>query len=252
MPRKMDYEDPEQNLYIHLQPGPQTLYGEEALQYVRYREYEFGDIDRIKAQELFIRALIDKAFRFSTVWKIPELLKDVMTYVHTDLTYQDALWYVEMAMGIEPENVRIDMVPGIFADVTEINGQAVSYWVANSVETSHLVDEMIRGIDPVKNANIKVAIENGSGVSGAGDYMASILRHQGFWVVTVKDVTVNDYEETRVLGVENNKEAQVLVTRSVKSICRDAKAYVVDGVEHDADVVVIIGEDFEKLPSTDM
>ena len=130
---------------------------------MRYREYEFGDIDRIKAQELFIRALIDKAFRFSTVWKIPELLKDVMTYVHTDLTYQDALWYVEMAMGIEPENVRIDMVPGIFADVTEINGQAVSYWVANSVETSHLVDEMIRGIDPVKNANIKVAIENGSG-----------------------------------------------------------------------------------------
>ena len=59
VPFDMDYEDPEQNLYIHLKAGYQHLDGEKAEQFVRYRSgYLEGDIGRISAQRLFLTALV--------------------------------------------------------------------------------------------------------------------------------------------------------------------------------------------------
>lgn len=249
VPRKMDYEDPEQDLYIHLKPGPQTLDGEKALQFVRYRQYVMGDIERVEAQKLFLDAVIDKAFRFSTIWKIPDLVRDVLSYVKTDVSYQDALCYAEIALGIKPENVKISHVPGKFLDLNEKDGRIVSYWVADAQQTNKLVDELIRGIDPVKNANIRVIIENGSGITGAADYLASILRDQGFSVTALENPAQINQEETKVLCLEDKKESQALVLRSVRSICDEAKAYVVEELETEteADVVVVIGKDFKRL-----
>lgn len=84
VPRDMDYEDPYQNLFIHIKKGPQTLDGDTALEFVRYRGYFNGDIGRIGAQELFLKALINKAARLSTVLKIPELVKELTPYLKTD------------------------------------------------------------------------------------------------------------------------------------------------------------------------
>lgn len=54
VPFDMEYEDPEQNLYIHLKAGPQHLNGEEAEQFVRFRKaYVTGDIGRISDRKFF-------------------------------------------------------------------------------------------------------------------------------------------------------------------------------------------------------
>ena len=56
VPINMNYEDPYQNLYIHISKGVQTLSGADALKVVRFREgYATQDIGRMETQQNFSR-----------------------------------------------------------------------------------------------------------------------------------------------------------------------------------------------------
>ncbi|QUL97615.1 MAG: LCP family protein [Candidatus Fermentithermobacillus carboniphilus] len=241
VPTRMDYDDPYQNLHIHLEPGRQVLDGEKALEFVRYRQYADGDIGRIKAQEQFLKALMDKVLRIATIPKIPSLIADIKPYVVTDLTNDDIMYLAKIGLSIKPENVKMGLVPGQPGYIAE-----VSYWLPDAQKTQEIVDELIRGIDREKYNNIKVVVQNGCGVQGAADYLASILRAQGFTVVSVGNAGRYDYPETKVLAPRSKSEAQALVLRSVKATCNEAKAYRSDEVPENADVLVIIGKDFKR------
>ena len=57
VPIDMDYEDPVQSLYIHIPAGYQHLDGEHALQARISVGLPLQDIDRIKTQQSFIKAI---------------------------------------------------------------------------------------------------------------------------------------------------------------------------------------------------
>ena len=60
--RDFKYSDPEQNLYINLKKGSQTLNGKQAQMLVRYRKgYIRGDLDRLDMQKKFMAAFMSKA-----------------------------------------------------------------------------------------------------------------------------------------------------------------------------------------------
>ncbi|MBO5305810.1 MAG: LCP family protein [Clostridia bacterium] len=62
VPCDMDYDDPAQNLSIHLKKGTQRLTGKEAVGFVRFRSgYARADLGRMDAQKLFL-ASFAKAF----------------------------------------------------------------------------------------------------------------------------------------------------------------------------------------------
>lgn len=243
VPPGMDYEDPDQDLFIHLKPGKQRLYGDEALQFVRFREYTNADIGRIEAQKRFIKALIDKAFSMSSLLKIPDLVKEVTPYFKTDLSDADVLYLANMARSIKPDNVSMGMVPGIPRDLSD-GERVVSYWVADGSGTTKVVDELIRGLSREKNATVKIAIQNGCGVQGAADALATILQDQGFAVVSVGNASRYDYAQTQVIAGADSKEGQILVLNSLKRLCPGIKAYKADNIPEGADVLVIVGKDY--------
>lgn len=62
VPKRMHYEDPwddDGGLVIDFKPGKQHMDGAKAITYVRYRDEE-GDIGRIKRQQAFVQACLDK------------------------------------------------------------------------------------------------------------------------------------------------------------------------------------------------
>lgn len=62
LPMDMTYDDPASGTSIRLQAGKQTLDGEAAVQFVRYRSgYLEGDLGRVDAQKLFLAAFFEKA-----------------------------------------------------------------------------------------------------------------------------------------------------------------------------------------------
>ena len=71
--------------------GLQTLNGEQALFYARWRGTSRGDLDRIEHQQQLIAALRSKALEWDTVTRLPELMEIMEENVETDLGFGEAL-----------------------------------------------------------------------------------------------------------------------------------------------------------------
>lgn len=114
VPFDMEYEDPEQNLYIHLKAGPQHLDGAQAEQFVRFRKaYATGDIGRISAQKIFLTALANQIKENLSVEVVTETVKALMNYVTTDLSVLDAVYYVKEAYDVPLSSIRYITMPGM-------------------------------------------------------------------------------------------------------------------------------------------
>lgn len=113
VPQNMDYDDPTQNLHIHLKKGTQVLNGSDAEGFVRYRYgYVDGDIGRVNAQKIFLSALAKKIMSFSTVTKIQPLIETCLDYTTTNLTLTDIIGYVKIFLDMDLGNIKFYTAPG--------------------------------------------------------------------------------------------------------------------------------------------
>ncbi len=76
----MNYDDPGQDLHIHFNKGETVhLDGKKAEEFFRWRKNNDGtglangDVDRIKNQQKFMNAVIDKVLSVSTITKIDSI-----------------------------------------------------------------------------------------------------------------------------------------------------------------------------------
>ena len=117
VPRDMDYEDPYQDLSIHISKGYQKLNGEQAMGVVRFRDgkngYANGDIGRIETQQAFLKAVIEQMLQIQNVTKISQFAKVFQENVTTDLSFQNILWFAQQAFfgGLKVENVNFVTMP---------------------------------------------------------------------------------------------------------------------------------------------
>ena len=88
--KRMKYSDPSDDTYIDLQPGMQTLNGEQALDYARYRKSDLGkedsDYQRIARQQEIMQAIAVKGASPETLSKIHALMQIMGQHVKMDLT----------------------------------------------------------------------------------------------------------------------------------------------------------------------
>ena len=102
VPPGMDYEDPTQDLYIHLAPGYQKLYGDDALKVMRCRSaYLSQDIGRMATQRAFLAALVKQTITPSNVTKVTSLINILNTYVYSDMPLNDMVFFATQAIGMD-------------------------------------------------------------------------------------------------------------------------------------------------------
>ncbi|GHV16868.1 hypothetical protein FACS189425_01960 [Clostridia bacterium] len=136
VPQKMDYDDPEQNLHIHLKPGPQTLMGKDAVGFVRFRSgYPDADLGRIRAQQMFVSSVIAKLTAPSSFFKVVPIAKAVFENIQTDLTSGEIIWAATNMRDIGSEQVTMATIPGRAAPYG-----GLSYYFVNQKETLELVN----------------------------------------------------------------------------------------------------------------
>lgn len=137
VPQNMDYEDEYQDLYIHLKKGQQTLNGEKAEQFVRYRGYGAGDIARLDAQKLFINAFLDKLLSVSSIRNIDDIMVEVQKNLYTDISLKNLINFGSKSITMDfGTDFSIQTLPGI----GEYIGDA-SFFVTDKAETMKLVNE---------------------------------------------------------------------------------------------------------------
>ncbi len=157
VPQNMNYNDPYQDLSIHLKEGQQLLDGDKAEQLVRFRRYPMGDIDRVKVQQDFIKAVAEQKLNLGIITKLPELFDVVKEDLKTNLKASDIAKYALNLQDLTGENVNMHSLPGE-ANSTDYGA---SYWIADMTALSTLIEETF-GYDAT---NITIHSKDGSSKS---------------------------------------------------------------------------------------
>ena len=112
VPVDMHYEDPYQNLYIHIDKGVQTLNGENAMKVVRFRSgYASQDLGRMQTQQAFLKAAAKQTLTPSNLNKIDDFVKIFQSYVETDLTLGNLAWLGKEAIAMGSDAVSFSTLP---------------------------------------------------------------------------------------------------------------------------------------------
>lgn len=121
VPYHMEYDDPYQDLHIHIEKGLQTLDGDLAMQLVRWRKNNPGvegggdgsDLTRLRVQQGFLKAVLQQTLQIQNVTRINELAKLFSEHVESDLSFENLLWFATQAIfnGLNVDSVEFITMP---------------------------------------------------------------------------------------------------------------------------------------------
>ncbi len=113
LPRALDYDDPTQDLSIHLPAGKQRLDGEACTQFVRFRSgYAMGDLGRLDAQKIFLSALFTQLQDQSSLPTLIRLCKQLLPSMTTSLPLNEALQLLRMLPELHADQLTFATLPG--------------------------------------------------------------------------------------------------------------------------------------------
>ena len=120
VPYDMHYWDPTQDLRIDQAKGYRTLYGDDAMQVIRWRKnndgsgLSVGDIGRVKIQQDFLMAVMKKCLNTINISTLPKYAQIMLDNVTTDLAVGSIVWLGQQALSMDLENMQFHGLPGDF------------------------------------------------------------------------------------------------------------------------------------------
>jgi polyisoprenyl-teichoic acid--peptidoglycan teichoic acid transferase len=168
VPKKMKYQDDSQRLYINLNQGQQLLDGNKAIQYMRFRHDELGDIGRVQRQQAFFRAIIAQKLKLDIITRIPDILSVVKQNLDTNMTVQELLAIGAFVAKVDRSDTKMLMLPGRFSTSEEF---PLSYWIVDDRRLVRIMKEHFNAIyanselakdekEDLTPANLRVIIQD--------------------------------------------------------------------------------------------
>lgn len=152
VPIDMDYDDPTQDLHIHLEKGLQKIDGDKAEQLLRFRHnndgssypYEYGDNDygRMRTQREFMKVVAANLVSWNSVTKLKDITTAVFENLETDMSLGKALGYVPYALKFDTESIRMEQLPGSSAMINNL-----WFYKASSSKCKNLIDELLLSLE---------------------------------------------------------------------------------------------------------
>jgi polyisoprenyl-teichoic acid--peptidoglycan teichoic acid transferase len=120
-----------------LSKGQQLLDGKKAFDYIRWRYSGNGDIDRIKRQQKFFRAMYNKLKETDQILNAMKLVLKYNEYVKTNLSIKQMVALAALSNDIPQGALHYHTVPGSAKYINKI-----SYWVPNEEKTEKLLRDI--------------------------------------------------------------------------------------------------------------
>ncbi len=275
VPINMDYDDPTQDLHIHMKKGYQLLNGDKAEQVVRFRhnnngtsyptEYGDNDLGRMRTQREFLQAVIKKLATPSTLTKINDFIKIANKNVTTNLDLSLAKDYAPYAVEFKAENLKTATLPG-----TPELCNGVWIYTHNAGETKNVVEELFgsqnsetknnTGNDTKntnskdnttnnskkvteqqkkENSKIKIEILNGTANNSKLTKLKEELKEYGY-NVTKTGITTNTSKTTII----NRTGKASTVINNIKNVLGNIGVSSTGNNNSNVDITIIIGKDY--------
>lgn len=148
--KRMKYTDNAGDTKIDLQPGLQTLSGEQALGYVRFRHDALGDISRASRQQNFIKALAKQLVSWQSIKEYKKIKEVADKYTKTDLALKDFMALGRRFLSFDVGTIETYTLPGHFMDAywepePESIGQLMASIIGDSSDKGVLEVEPVNG-----------------------------------------------------------------------------------------------------------
>ena len=207
VPQRMSYKDATQQLEIDLDPGWQTLNGDQAQQFARFRDSKVGDITRVQRQQLLLKALRDRLTSPAIVPQLPRLTRIMEKYVDTNLSLQEMLALANFCVA-EQDNFQMVLLPG---SLSPLSKDPSSYWIdpggQDRVMSKYFGVNLGVAQKPRSLNTLRIAVQNASGQRNLSQRVATYLKGQGFDNVYVVSDWLDLQRQTEIIVQRGNLEA---------------------------------------------
>ncbi|TAF09633.1 MAG: LytR family transcriptional regulator [Nostocales cyanobacterium] len=245
VPKDMKYQDDSQHLYINLKAGKQHLGGTQALQLLRFRHDELGDIGRIQRQQMVLRALIEQSLTPSTLTRLPDILNTVKEHIDTNLSVEELVALVGFGARTNRSNMQMLMLPGRFSDKNEYEA---SYWVPykraiNKLMVQNFGLESAESLDSeiINPASLRVAIQDSTG----GDRsqirpLITALEQAGYRNIFISRPWGEPLETTHIVAQQGDSES----AESIRNTLGFGEVRVESTGNIGSDISIQVGKDW--------
>ncbi len=253
IPQRMSYQDNTQQLKIDLSPGWQTLNGEQADQFARFRGDGYGDVGRIQRQQALIEAILTRIKEPSILPRVPEMIRIMQKYIDTNLSFEEILTLVNFGLKIDEQKFKMVTLPGRSSGAEEAD---TSYWIVDERGRDRVMFQYFR-IDSTGfvlestyepsayetiSKDIKIAIQNASGNPKAGEKMINLLAEKGFEAMYLVPNSFDQQRQTEIIAQGGDLGAANLLQQMINV----GKIKASSTGELESDLTIRIGEDWLK------
>lgn len=238
--RDMYYDDDAQDLHINFNKGETVLLdGQKAEEFFRWRKNNDGtgladgDLGRIKNQQKFISALIEKCTNPMIVTQIPDILKSIKENVITNMPGTEMIKYgLKM---ISNSGTSMNTLQGYNE---RIYGQ--DFLVADSSYNRSIIESLkitSEADNSEEKKNSSIMVLNATRVNGLAGNLKTELEKLGY-----ATISTGNYEKSKESSIlSNNKDLRKLLSEDtgIKNLSKNKESEY-----QDYDAVIIIGEDY--------
>ncbi|HEY9846194.1 MAG TPA: LCP family protein, partial [Candidatus Caenarcaniphilales bacterium] len=228
--------------------GWQTLNGDQAEQFARFRNDQYGDIGRAQRQQALMKALRQRLINPLVLTRLPKIFSVMQKYIDTNLTMGELVSIVQLALQIEPGELKMVLLPGRFSGPDEY---AASYWIMDPVGMERVMHNYFETTSayevPTLEAEpslpeLKIAIQNASSQPQASRLMARYLEKQGIHNVYIDQDWPDKQRQTQVIVQRGDLEA----ARSLQTSLGSAQVEANSTGNLDSDLTIRVGEDWAQ------
>ncbi len=124
---------------IHFKKGTQTINGQQAVKYLRYRGYANADIARIGVQQDFIKRLSQKILSPGMIIQMPRFVEIMNKNIETDMSKKQLLALSNIFIKVDPSTMEKAIIPG---EGHRLNGNGPSYWFVDEEQKQILLNRL--------------------------------------------------------------------------------------------------------------
>ena len=277
VPIDMDYDDPTQDLHIHLKAGVQQIDGEKAEQLLRFRknndgttfpsDYGDNDIGRMRNQREFLTAVVQQTAKLGNITKLGSILDIASRNLITNVDFNALKDYLPYAVEFSTENLLTESLPGEVPDLSKTNG--VSIFVVDEEETKQMIKELFfpeeltaqddntisgnttnaisntsatsSSSSGTSNSNIKIEVLNGTSNGKILQQVVEKLKDEGYNVSRTGTTTAT----SKTVIANKNQVSNTIINDIKQTIGTGTVSDSNTGTSNRVDVTVIIGKDYE-------
>lgn len=192
--RGMNYDDNADDLHIHLRPGVQTLDGEDAMGFVRYRKGD-SDFKRSERQQQFLKAMAEQKLKLRNALDLAKVVPGAIEAIETDIGWRKAVDLAWVVRDIRPDSLLMTSLQPYLRD-TKIGG--IYYVTISESNINRVLHEINQHLNSMPGQLNVVDVLNGCGETGVAAAAGTVLLDEGFEINDTGNADSFDHEQTQI------------------------------------------------------